>query len=270
MSQVVSTGEFRRCFERAVGGTVLVRTLRPAAGGRRIIVSARVGRFNYRFRTARRRDPEVLRNSQRLIRPPAAHVWDGGAKVRLVATVARYHAAPKGTVPAVDPAQDSVPSLMDTAKRGSQELNVLLVAVVAIARWGRLCIARRARAASAIEGCGPTTTGDSREARTALFRSLDSLLDQFSPRTVVNFDVHGAELAMLRESSCVLSQSRPKWYCEVSFQTCADVNSVLAAAGNDSLDGVSYGAIDPLPVRLTMMNRVAIPTQHSDLDRNED
>lgn len=258
MNQIFATGPLRRLAERLLGRLVVVRSLPPEAGGGRIVVSARVGGLKYLFKAARQWDPELLRIAGVLVRP-GDHVWDVGANVGLFALAARHRTGPEGTVLMMEADHDAVSLLFATARQGGNELTVLPIAVSQADGFIRFAIAKRARAANAIEGFGSTQTGGVLETRILPSRSLDSLLDSFPAPTVLKIDVEGAELAVLGGAIRVLSQCRPRVYCEVTGQTRGDATDLLQRLGYETFDGESFGTDQPRAVGFGTTNLVAVP-----------
>lgn len=267
MNGAIATGLIRRLAERLLGRIILVRTLPTEIGAARIVVSARVGGLKYLFKGPRQWDPELLRVAGRLVRP-ADCVWDVGANVGLFAMAARHHSGAGGKVVAMEADHDAVSLLFATARHSGDGLTVLPIAVSDEDGFVRFAIAKRARAANAIEGFGSTQTGGVLETRTLPSRSLDSLIDHFPAPNVLKIDVEGAELAVLRGASRLLAHSRPRIYCEVTAQTCADVTHLLHGFGYRTFDGESYGTAHPSAVRPGTTNLVAIHSSEEERQRS--
>jgi len=258
MNQVMATGLLRRLAERLLGRIILVRSLPAEVGAGRLVVSARVGGLKYLFKAPRRWDPELLRIADVLVRP-ADQIWDVGANVGLFAMAALHHAGPNGTVLALEADHDAVSLLFATARLCGDGLTVLPIAVSNVDGFVRFAIAKRARAANAIEGFGSTQTGGVLETRTLPSRSLDSLLDHFPAPTVLKIDVEGAELAVLGGANRVLSEIRPRIYCEVTGQTRTEATQLLHGFGYETYDGESFGTAHSRPVGPGTTNLVGIP-----------
>lgn len=257
MNDVVATGRTRRLAERLLGTITLVRSLPAGMGGGRIVVSARVGGLKYLFKAPCQWDPELLRIARELVRP-ADRVWDVGANVGLFAMAAKHQAGSEGSVLAMEADHDAVSLLFATARRSGDGLTVLPIAVGHEDGFVRFSIAKRARAANSIEGFGSTQTGGVLETRTLPSRSLDSLLDHFAAPTVLKIDVEGAELAVLRGAGRVLSQFRPRIYCEVTGQTRTGATELLHSFGYKTIDGESFGTAHPRAVGPGTTNLVAV------------
>lgn len=265
MTTVNSVGFLRRLAERALGPIVLTRKLPADCGGSRLVVSARVGGLKYLFRASSRWDPELVRIAGLLVLP-GDHVWDVGANVGLFAMAARHHAGDKGVVLAMEADHDAVSLLFATARHREQGITVLPIAVSDADGFVRFAIARRARAANAIEGHGSTQTGGVLEVRTLPSRCLDSLADHFPAPAVLKIDVEGAELAVLRGAARVLGQFKPRIYCEVTGHTRSDATELLRSYGYATFDGESFGTANPREVGAGTTNLVAIPFEGREQD----
>ena len=258
MNQVMATGSLRRLAEWMFGRVILVRSLPAEAGGARIVVSARVGGLKYLFKASRQWDPELLCIVGVLVRP-ANSVWDVGANVGLFAVAAGHRAGPNGTVLAMEVHHDAFPLLFSTARRGGQGLTVLPTAISQANGFVRFAIAKRARAANAIEDFGSTQTVGIFEIGTLPSRTLDSLLDHFPAPTVLKVDVEGADLAVLGGASRVLSKVQPRIYCEVTGQTREEATDLLRNIGYETFDGQSFGTAHPRAVGPETTNLAAVP-----------
>lgn len=268
MNAAQPTGRLRRILERLLGRIVLVRRLPAEYGGGRLVVSARVGGLKYVFKSPRHWDPELLRIAALLVRP-GDRVWDVGANVGLFSLAARHHAGAEGEVLAIEADNDAASLLFATARRGPPGLTVLPIAVGCADGFVRFAIARRARAANAIEGYGSTQTGGVRELRILPSRSLDSLLEHFAPPAVLKIDVEGAEMAVLRGAIRLLREFGPRIYCEVTGQTRAEATALLKSFGYVTYDGESFGTEGAHDVQAGTCNLVAIAPRESEALRHE-
>lgn len=230
-----------------------------AAGGGRLVVSARVGGLKYLFRRATAWDPELLRIASLLVKH-GDHVWDVGANVGLFAMAARYHAGASGGVLAVEADHDAV-SLLFRTGRSCEGLTILPIAITDEDGFVRFSIARRARAANAIEGFGSTQTGGVLEVRTLPAWRLDSLAKYYRAPDVLKIDVEGAELRVLAGANNLLATARPRIYCEVTAETGTKVASLLQSLGYSLFDGESFGTATPRPIDAQTTNLVALPLQ---------
>lgn len=263
MTRVMRTGLARRLAERVFGGIVLVRRLPAELGSARIVVSARVGGLKYLLKSPRSWDPELLRIAALLVRPED-RVWDVGANVGLFSLAAKHYGGASAEVLAIEADQDAACLLFATARYGAGGMTVLPIAVGEADGFVRFAIARRARAANAIEGFGSTQTGGVLEVRTLPSCALDSLLTHFVPPTVLKIDVEGAELAVLRGATRLLREFKPRIYCEVTDQTRSDTCSLLKSNGYATYDGESFGTAAVCAVGSRTSNLVAIPLRDGD------
>lgn len=174
--------------------------------------------MKYLLKPAAAWDPELVRVAGLLVKPRAC-VWDIGANSGLFSAVAAHHAGPEGHVLAIEADTDAVRLLYRTMQLQPADQCRIQVVPVAIARnrgFIRFAIAKRARAANAIDGYGSTQTGGVKELRTLPAVALDDLLEHFPRPTVLKIDVEGAELEVLSGARLVLSRARPRIYCEVA------------------------------------------------------
>ncbi len=257
-STVLPTGLLRRFAERVLGSITFSRRLPVVSGGGRLIVNARVGGLKYLFKQSKAFDPELLRIAEVLVRPGDC-VWDVGANVGLFSMAACYHSGGSGTTLSIEADKDAVSLLFKTAREAGGRLTVLPVAVSDQDGFVRFAIARRARAANAIEGYGSTQTGGVLEVRTLPAWRLDSLAKHFEKPNVLKIDVEGAELDVLRGAGNLLIESKPRIYCEVTDTTRMDVVTLLQTAGYAVCDGESFGTGNQRAVSTGTTNLVAMP-----------
>jgi FkbM family methyltransferase len=221
----------RRLAELVMGPIVVLRRLPASSGGGRLAVSARVGGLKYLLKPADRWDPELLEVASLVIRTNDV-IWDVGANVGLFSRAAAARAGPRGRVISIEADVDAVMLLNRTCRltdKDQAEITVLPVAVGKDGGIARFAIAKRARAANAIEGFGSTQTGGVREVRTLPCVTLDSLLIHFPAPQVLKIDVEGAELGVLQGAAAMLAKARPVIYCEVYRDSSREVTELLRA-----------------------------------------
>ena len=221
----------RRLAEVVMGPIVVLRRLPASSGAGRIAVSARVGGLKYLLKPADRWDPELLGVAAMLVRTNDV-IWDVGANVGLFSRAAAAHAGRGGRVISIEADVDAVALLNRTcrlADNDQAEMTVLPVAVAKESGIVRFAIAKRARAANAIEGFGSTHTGGVREVRTLPCVTLDNLLAHFPAPQVLKIDVEGAELGVLQGAVQVLAKARPVIYCEVYRDSSKEATGLLRA-----------------------------------------
>lgn len=129
-------------------------------------------------------------------------------------------------------------------------LNGLPVNIVPAAVWDQtglaeFAIAKRGRASNYLVAAGgQTQTGGVRGQLIVPTITLDLLLDQFGPPTIVKIDVEGAEIQVLRGASR-LSKHKPIIYIEINDHTLVESHAILQAAGYsvESQGGANWLAI---------------------------
>lgn len=252
----------RRAMETVLGPLVFSRRLPQSAGSGFIRVSPKVGGLKYLFRGSDRWDPELLDIAATLV-SRSDSVWDVGSNVGLFSKAAAFHAGSQGNVLSIEADFDVIALLNATARQSSENEAKMTVLPVAIAdRQGVLsfAIARRARAANAIEGFGSTQAGGVSEVRTLPCMTLDSLLSDFPAPDVLKIDVEGAEILVLKGAKQVLTQARPRVYCEVSANTREQVCALLEGFGYAILEGKGFGHGVREQVTQRTLNIVALPS----------
>lgn len=91
-------------------------------------------------------------------------------------------------------------------------------------------IAKRGRAANHLASLtGSSQTGGSRKVEVVPTLTADSLLESLLPPDVVKIDVEGAEVLVLSGMERLLSEIRPRIYCEVSQENRDAVSRILAS-----------------------------------------
>lgn len=236
----------------------------PASAGRGwLVVSAKVGGLKYLLKPAEQWDPELVRIAGRLV-SEGDIVWDIGANVGLFSKAASEHAGPRGHVVVLEADEDAAALLERTTRLASPRCAGMTVVPAAVGRhcgFASFAIARRARAANAIQGYGSTQTGGTREVRRVPSTTLDALLDRFAPPDVVKIDVEGAEMEVLEGAQRLLAEVRPAIYCEVCSATRSAVSRLLHAHSYAMWDGACFDGAEGLGITLAACNTVAIPLE---------
>jgi FkbM family methyltransferase len=216
-------------------------------------------------------DPELLRIARILVRPGDV-VWDVGANVGLFSCVAAHRAGRDGEVVAIEPDLDVVALL----RRSVRALNgtrapIRVVRTVISERVGivQFSIAARARAANALQEFGTTQMGGVSENRLLPSLTLDAMLDQLRPPTVVKIDVEGAETKVLAGAQRLLRESRPAIYIEVSSESSAEVTQLLAERDYRLWVGPQFDGTGARPADRATDNTVAIPAELQDRFRGK-
>ncbi|HEU4662450.1 MAG TPA: FkbM family methyltransferase [Dokdonella sp.] len=253
----------RRWAEVLLGPLVVRRRMPASAGHGWLVVSAKVGGLKYLLKPADLWDPELVRIAGCLVSEGDV-VWDVGSNVGLFAKAASERAGARGRVVALEADEDAAALLLRTAHLAAPRCAPITVVATAV---GRRCgvasfaIARRARAANAIEGFGSTQTGGTREVREVPSTTLDALIERFGAPDVVKIDVEGAEMEVLDGASRLLAEIRPAIYCEVCSATRSAVSRLLHAHSYAMWDGEDFSQADGLGIALAAGNTVAIPLE---------
>lgn len=257
------TGSLRRAAEILLGPICLRRRLPAVVGGGTIVANARVGGLKYLFKPAESWDPELL-DICRLLVHEGDVVWDVGANVGLFSISAAAKAGPEGQVFAIEADIDAVSLLNATNRLHSVDhanVTVVPVAISSANGFVKFSIAQRARAANAIQGYGSTQMGGVKEVRVLPCFSLDTLLIHFPEPKVLKIDVEGAELEVLKGATRILSEIRPRIYCEVASNTRDEVTAILKSHNYRLWDGAVFDGSFSNESSLAANNTVAIPQE---------
>jgi FkbM family methyltransferase len=206
----------RELLKRVSRRVVLQRRLPQAFGGVPILVSPGSA-LAYWKRDLGRVDPYLLSMARELVRPGMT-VWDIGANVGLFAFAA---AALGAQVLAVEP-----DIWLSNLLHRSRLLNGLPVTVLSAAVGdalgvGKLYLSAQGRASNSMRGSGAY--------QTTVTVTLDWLVEQFQPPSVVKMDIEGMEAVALRGASQLL-QLKPTILCEVTREH-ELVGNILTGAG---------------------------------------
>jgi len=206
----------RELLKRMSRGVVLQRRLPKVFGGAPILVSPDSA-LAYWKRDLGKVDPYLLSMARELVRP-GMMVWDIGANVGLFAFAA---AALGAEVLALEP-----DIWLSNLLHRSRLLNGLPVTVLSAAVGdtlgvGKLYLSPQGRASNSLRGSGAY--------QTTVTVTLDWLVGQFQPPSIVKMDIEGMEASALRGASQLL-QLKPTILCEV---TCDHelVGGLLRGAG---------------------------------------
>jgi FkbM family methyltransferase len=189
-------------------------------------------------------------------------VWDIGTNVGLFSIAAAAKAGSGGVVISVEADTDAVILLNATCRlrlSHHAEMTILPVAVGSTNGFVKFSIAKRARAANAIQGFGSTQMGGVREVRVLPCITLDKLLEHFPSPHVVKIDVEGAEQEVLIGATRLLSEFRPLIYLEVAINMREAVTSILRQHRYRIWDGVTIDGEFVNELKLASENTVAIP-----------
>jgi FkbM family methyltransferase len=177
-------------------------------------------------------------------------VWDIGSNVGLFAFAAAGLAGPSGRVVAVEPDDWLVGLLRRTAALSPPNrapVTVLPAAVSDSQGLAQLHIAARGRSANYLENSGSSQAGGFRARSTVLTVTLDWLLQHLPAPDVLKIDVEGMEYRVLRGAEKLLSEVRPRVWCEVSHKNVEEVTHLLQAANYDLYDAsAAFSAGQPV------------------------
>ena len=234
----------RRVAEILSRGVVLKRRLPTQFGSGPLFVSPDSGLKYYRLdlETA---DPTLFRMAVELVRSGDI-VWDIGANVGLFTFAAAGLAGPRGRVIAVEPDTWLVSLLRRSAGlavSGRAPVTVIPAAVSDLIGLGNLHIASRGRSANFMEQGATTQAGGTRKTNCVVAVTLDCLFDNLPTPRVLKIDVEGMEDRVLAGGVRLLTEARPKIWCEVSSRNTERVSKTLQGANysmyNGSLDPVA-------------------------------
>ena len=241
----------RRVAEILSRGVVLKRRLPTQFGSGPLFVSPDSGLKYYRLdlETA---DPTLFRMAVELVRPHVEaegftlRVCDIGANVGLFTFAAAGLAGPRGRVIAVEPDTWLVSLLRRSAGlavSGRAPVTVIPAAVSDLIGLGNLHIASRGRSANFMEQGATTQAGGTRKTNCVVAVTLDCLFDNLPTPRVLKIDVEGMEDRVLAGGVRLLTEARPKIWCEVSSRNTERVSKTLQGANysmyNGSLDPVA-------------------------------
>ena len=250
----------RRMVERLSRGRVLKRRLPEDLGGAAIFVTpdAALKLWGYNLR---RFDPALLDAAEELVFP-GARVWDVGANVGLFAFGSAFLAGEEGAVRAVEPDPFLASLLRRSAASqppGRAPVEVIEAAATATAGTAELLIAERGRAANHLAAVnGSSQAGGLRTVREVQAFALDGLLETGPPPDVLKIDVEGAEMLALQGAARLLSQIRPRIYCEVAAENSVAAGDLFSAFDYDVFDA-SLPAAKRSPLRAAPWNALAVP-----------
>jgi len=249
----------RQVIERLSRGVVLRRRLPPQFGGSRLFVSPESGLKYYRS-DLNSADPVLFRMAQELVKP-ADVVWDIGANVGLFAFAAAAISGPQGQVIAVEPDIWLADLLHRSSRLPAPERAPVIVIPLAVSdriELTQLHIAVRGRSANFIEGGGSSRTGGTRNTESVISVTLDWLLGLLPAPQVLKIDVERVEGRLLSGASRMLTEVRPRIWCEVSTECEPMVTGILRAASYEIYDAsVNHSARKPL--RRAVWETLAVP-----------
>jgi FkbM family methyltransferase len=170
---------------------------------------------------------------------PGTVVWDIGANVGLFSFCAAGKTGPAGIVYSVEPDTDLVTLLRHSSRSNPQAapVEVLPFAVAERMAIQSFNIAARSRSANYLEGSfGSTQTGGVQETQRVISVTLDWLLTEIKPPSVVKIDAEGSEARVLQGGKRLLREHRPIVICEVADETSEEVTELLSEAQYELYD----------------------------------
>lgn len=250
----------RRLAERLSRDLVLERRLPAKLGGATIVVTPDAALKLWRYHLYRFHP--VLFDAAAELVFFGARVWDVGANVGLFAFAASYLAGAKGKVHAIEPDPFLASLLRRSAALQSHDrapVEVIEAAATLESGTVELSIARRGRAANHLVIVkGSSQAGGVRTVVKVAAVTLDGMLDTDPAPDVVKIDIEGAEVIALRGATRLLSESRPRIFCEVSPGNARAVGALLASFDYDVLDA-SVPKTERSPLAVAPWNTLAIP-----------
>lgn len=187
-------------------------------------------------------------------------IWDIGANVGLFTIAAAHKAAPNGSVLAIEPDPWLAALLERTVHAQPSTAAPIRIMPVAVSnRIGTetFHIARRNRASSHLASIPEhSQAGGTRETLQVQCITLDSLLIQTPPPTLVKIDVEGSELDLLDGAHHLLSEIRPTIMCEAQHRNRPAATTIFRRYNYKLYDWNSTPRIE---VQTAAFNTLAIP-----------
>jgi FkbM family methyltransferase len=165
-------------------------------------------------------------------------VWDVGANVGLFSVCAAVLSGKSGEVLAIEPDVWLASLINRTSRRlAAEEYDCAPVAVLSAAisddnRISELAIAERARASNYLADAGGSVEAKGvRYVQHTVVLTLDRLLEEYTPPSVLKIDAETHEARILRGARRLLQDIRPSIWCEVSAENSIEVAALLHEAG---------------------------------------
>jgi FkbM family methyltransferase len=191
---------------------------------------------------------------------PGAIVWDIGANVGVFCIAAAQKAGPQGSIIAIEPD----PWLCHLLERSiaaqtskATPIKIMQVAVSGAVGTETLHIANRGRASNHLSTIAEhSQVGGTREAIEVRTITLDWLLEQGPPPTLVKIDAEGAEIDLLHSSHRLLTEIRPIIMCESQHRNRPAVTTIFNQYNYKLYDWNSTPRVE---VQTAAFNTLAIP-----------
>lgn len=182
-------------------------------------------------------DPFLFDMADEMVKPGSV-VWDVGANVGLFSACAAALAGESGQVLAIEP-DVWLASLINRTSRSlaaekyrCAQIMVLSAAISDESGISKLAIARRARASNYLVDAGGSVEANGiRHLQQTVVLTLDQLLEEYAPPSVLKIDAETHELHILRGSRRLLQDIKPTIWCEVSAENSMEVASLLHEMG---------------------------------------
>jgi FkbM family methyltransferase len=189
---------------------------------------------------------------------PGGIVWDIGANVGLFAFAAAGLIGQQGKVLAVEPDTWLVDLLRRSCRANSEKpVDVLPVAVSDALGISTFYLSNRLRAMNSLEG-GTLSVASAAEKQTIMTVTLDWIMDQYPPPSVLKIDVEGVEAKLLAGARRLLTEVRSVILCEVIERNADSVTQILSDAHYTLYDAEAMRG-SRLPVRRAPVNTLAFP-----------
>jgi FkbM family methyltransferase len=193
---------------------------------------------------------------------PGDTVWDVGANVGLFTIAAAQRAGPDGSVISIEPDIWLAALLQRTAAAqpvGSAPIQIMQVAVTDTTGTGTFYIANRNRASNHLSSVVEhSQAGGVRETLEVPCITLDWLLEQTPPPTLVKIDVEGSEIDLLHGAHRLLSEVRPILMCESQHRNRPATTIIFKHYGYRLYD---WDASPPTEVQTAAFNTLALPIE---------
>jgi FkbM family methyltransferase len=182
-------------------------------------------------------DPLLFDMAEEIVKPGSV-VWDVGANVGLFSACAAVLAGGAGEVLSIEPDVwlasliIRTSRLLVTEKYDCARIVVLSAAISDKNGISKLAIAQRARASNYLADAGGSVEARGiRHLQSTAVLTLDCLLEECNPPSVLKIDAETHELHILRGARRLLQDIRPVIWCEVSAANSAEVANLLHEAG---------------------------------------
>jgi FkbM family methyltransferase len=182
-------------------------------------------------------DPLLYDMAEEMVKPGSV-VWDVGANVGLFSACAAALAGESGEVLAIEPdiwlasLISRTSRLLPPEKLNCAPIEVLCTAISDKNGISKLAIAQRARASNFLADAGGSVEAKGvRHLQPTVMLTLDRLLEERTPPSVLKIDAETHEVHILRGARRLLQEIKPAIWCEVSAENSREVASLLHESG---------------------------------------